>query len=62
MFTIKTNLKSHVDKDGRKYIIHPITKKRIYQFIPKLVENKKETIKPNLKIVDRLFQKINKDV
>jgi hypothetical protein len=42
-FTINAGLQSYVDESGRKYIINPITKERIYQVFPKLLENTDNT-------------------
>jgi len=46
MFTIKTNQIAKVDKDGRKYIIHPITKEKLYEFHPQLIDNKVVGVQP----------------
>ena len=48
MFTIKTNSKVYIDRDGREYIINPMTKERLYRYIPPLIYNAEETVLPNL--------------
>lgn len=59
MFTIKTNLQSFLDEEGKRYIINPITKERIYEFVPELIENTGESVLPNLEPVSGLFPKID---
>lgn len=58
MFTIKTNQIAKIDNDGRKYITHPISGERIYEFIPPLVEIHNKEIEPNLQIISGLFPSI----
>lgn len=57
-FVIRTNQTARTDKDGKRYIIDPITKERIYEFIPPLVQNVDRTMLADLKIIPNLYPKI----
>ena len=37
---INTNQTAKIDKDGRKYIIHPVTKEKMYEVVMPLFDNK----------------------
>ena len=54
----KKHMPNFIEEYKKKYIIHPISKEKIYEYIPPLIENKKETILPNLVIISGLFPKI----
>ena len=60
-FVMKWNPTVHIDDDGKKYIINPITDEKIYQFIPLLFENTYRGNLEHLPIIDGLFPKINKN-
>lgn len=38
-FLIRTNQEVLTDEDGKEYIIHPVTKEKLYRFIPALIDN-----------------------
>lgn len=59
LFTIRTDLPSFTDEEGKKYIINPLTKERIYEFIPEPIEIKSSVMKGSLEPIPGLFPEVN---